>query len=220
LALHDAAPAGIQSLSADMKIKERVSLFGKEFMDERFDKIAGYFGHLYPGRGVHIIHQLARRHPDIAFMIYGGNRDQICELKSADPVENFMLMGFVEPNGVIDVMRAMDILLMPYQENVSIGDKRSDTSRYMSPMKMFEYMACGVPIIASDLPSVREVLINEHNCLLATPNDVDCWSACITRLLDDDTLAQRIGHTAHIEYRSAHNWNSRAAKILNAVGGP
>ena len=58
---------------------------------------------------------------------------------------------------------------MPYQAKVSIGVKGHDTGRWMSPMKMFEYMAAGVPVISSDLAVLREILINEKNALLVSP---------------------------------------------------
>lgn len=219
LIFHDAAPTGIQRLSEEVKIKQRASLFGEKSTDGRFKKITGYFGHLYPGRGVDIIGELSNRHPDIAFMIFGGNEEQIRKLKKVDHAINFMVMGYVEPNEVTDLIGIMDILMMPYQKKVSIGDNRSDTSCYMSPMKMFEYMACGVPIIASDLPSIKEVLVDRHNCLLAKPDDVDSWSNCITCLCDDDELAQRIGNTAHNEYKEKYSWDLRAKKIIHAIGG-
>ena len=47
---------------------------------------------------------------------------------------------------------------MPYQRNVGIGTKNSDTSNWMSPMKMFEYMSTGVPIVSSDLPVLKKFL--------------------------------------------------------------
>lgn len=219
LVLHDAAPKGIQCIPTEIKIKQRALLFGEKLTDGRFNKVAGYFGHLYPGRGVDIIRELAKRHPDIAFMVFGGNKEQIRELQKTVYSANFMIMGYVNPGNVLDLMSIMDILLMPYQTTVSIGDKRSNTSSYMSPMKMFEYMACGVPIIASDLPSIKEVLVNRHNCLLATPDDVNAWSRCLSCLCDDDDLAQSIGRTAHSGYKEKYNWNFRAARIIQALEG-
>ena len=52
-------------------------------------------------------------------------------------------------------MLAVDILIMPYQKNVAIGAKGHDTARWMSPMKMFEYMASGNPIISSNLAALK-----------------------------------------------------------------
>lgn len=219
MVLHDAAPSGVLYLSPEEKVKRRAALFDKKVVDGAFKKIAGYFGHLYSGRGVDMIRALARRHPDIAFMIFGGNEEQIGALKKTDHDDNFMVMGYVEPNEVMDVMGIMDILMMPYQNNVSIGDNRSNTSPLMSPMKMFEYMACGVPIVASDLPSLKEVLVDRHNCLLAIPHDVDAWSRCLDCLCNDDDFARRLGMTAHNEYNEKYNWNVRASKIVKMIGG-
>ena len=54
-----------------------------------------------------------------------------------------------------------DILLMPYQQKVFLSKEIYDTSKWMSVMKMFEYLSCKVPLISSNLPVLREVLEDE-----------------------------------------------------------
>ena len=56
---------------------------------------------------------------------------------------------------------------------------------FTSPLKLFDYMAAGVPIVASDLPALREVLRHEQNALLATPGDPDSFAAAVQRILAD-----------------------------------
>ena len=111
----------------------------------------------------------------------------------------------------------MDVLLMPYQESVSIGVAGHDTARWMSPMKMFEYLGAGVPIISSDLPVLREVLLDGENSLLARPSDIDSWLAALDRVEDNPELAVRIGSNAHDQYERQHTWTCRAEKIIEAA---
>ena len=90
---------------------------------------------------------------------------------------------------------------MPYQTKVSIGSKGHDTGRWMSPMKMFEYMAAGVPIISSDLPVLREILRNEENALLVSPSKHKEWCMALDRLSNDPVLAESIGKCAYSDYK-------------------
>jgi glycosyltransferase involved in cell wall biosynthesis len=113
----------------------------------------------------------------------------------------------------------MDVLLMPYQRHVSIGLKGHDTAGWMSPMKMFEYLASGVPLISSDLPALREVLRHEGNCLLVPPDDVAGWLEALDRLLGDPAFSTSIGLRARTECLEEFTWEVRARKILSARTG-
>ena len=217
IVLPDAAPAGIHRLSQGQRRAMRLSLLTGVDL-KYYSLVVGYFGHLYNGRGLEIVQALAQRHPDIAFFVYGGNEEQIALLKRQNNFSNLKVMGHIDPGHVLKIMGIMDVLLMPYQETVSIGGKRNeDTVRWMSPMKMFEYMAVGVPIIASRLPVLEEVLRDGHNCLMAVPDDPNDWSACLDRLYNDSEIAERLASIAHTEYLSEYNWISRAKKMLRLV---
>ena len=98
-------------------------------------------------------------------------------------------------------MRMVDILLMPYQSKVSIGVKGHDTSRWMSPMKMFEYLASGVPLISSNLPVLKEVLKHKVNSLLVNPSNTSEWLEAINSLEKDQKLANDISRNAHKIYK-------------------
>jgi len=216
MVLHDAAPAGIKRLSYNDKMTARSALAGTVDLSH-YRAAAGYFGHLYSGRGIEVIQSLASRHPDVAFLIFGGNEDEIREFRAKNKMTNLYFMGYITPSQVFPAMGMMDILLMPYQRSVSIGVPRDDTARWMSPLKMFEYMAVGVPIIASRLPAIEEVLLDSYNCLMAVPDDLSEWSSCLERLLSKNELAERLAEAAHTEYLHTYNWKSRACKILEQV---
>jgi glycosyltransferase involved in cell wall biosynthesis len=125
-------------------------------------------------------------------------------------------MGHVPHPVSQSAQAAVDVLLMPYQQNVSIGVLGHDTARWMSPMKMFEYLAAGVPIISSDLPALREVLTNERNSLLVNAANVDQWLAALDSLISNPDFANSIGELAHRQYQTKHTWLCRAESILAA----
>jgi glycosyltransferase involved in cell wall biosynthesis len=175
----------------------------------------GYFGHLYRGRGIEVILVLAARFPDADFWVYGGTDDLVRDFQKSCKLVNCHFGGFVPHAKVISLMRDMDVLLMPYQESVAIeASGKSDTSRYMSPMKMFEYMASGVPMIASRLPVLQEVLQDQHNCLLAAPRDVAQWEASLRALAEDNGLRKRLASNALNDVRSRYTWVARASSVL------
>jgi glycosyltransferase involved in cell wall biosynthesis len=214
MVLPDAAPDGIKPISEKQKQEIRKALMADGFED--YKNIVGYFGHLYKGRGIEIIQSLAERHQDTAFMVFGGNEEQIEVFKQQNHLNNLKVMGYIEPAKVLEVMKAMDVLLMPYQQVVLIGRKRfSDTGSYMSPMKMFEYMASCVPIISSRLPVLEEVLKDGVNCLMAMPDDLSDWSKCLSRLFNDPLLVNKLAENAYCEYLEKYNWQTRAQIMLD-----
>jgi glycosyltransferase involved in cell wall biosynthesis len=104
---------------------------------------------------------------------------------------------------------------MPYQRRVSVSGG-GDTSAWMSPMKMFEYMACRRPIVSSDLPVLREVLAHERNALLAEPGSVDAWVAAVERLRGDPELSRALAARAR-EDVTAYSWRARARRVTDGV---
>jgi glycosyltransferase involved in cell wall biosynthesis len=102
-----------------------------------------------------------------------------------------------------------DITLLPYQPSIP-------TATTMSPIKMFEAMAAGRPIIASDLPAIREVLRHEHTALLVAPENPAAWGEAIDRLRRDRSLALRLASNVRAE-ASNYSWLTRAQTIVRAI---
>ena len=215
LVLHDAAPAGISPVAATERRDKLCALVPEA--KGVWKQVCGYFGHLYPGRGIEIVQTMAAARKDCLFLVYGGTETDIAVRRASNRQANLTFMGHVPHPVARDLMRMVDILLMPYQESVSIGVAGHDTARWMSPMKMFEYLGTGVPIISSDLPVLREVLLDGENCLLAHPSDIDSWLAALDRIAGNPELAARIGSNAHDQYVRQHTWTRRAEKIIEAA---
>jgi glycosyltransferase involved in cell wall biosynthesis len=215
IVLHDAAPDGIESLPAASRRAVLRSLVRRASSD--WDAVCGYFGQLYQGRGVEIIEAMAGARPRCLFLVYGGNESDIAARRRGLRVANLEYMGHAPHPVASRVMAAVDVLLMPYQESVSIGVDGHDTARWMSPMKMFEYLATGVPMLSSDLPVLREVLCDRENCLLVPPAQPQEWVAALDLLIAEPALAQALGQRAHQDYLERHTWSRRAELLLAAA---
>lgn len=180
---------------------------------ERFT--AGYTGHLYPGRGVEMLLALAARLPEVNFLVVGGEPGDVERLRQyalSARLHNLLLTGFVPNAELPRYQAACDVLLMPYQRRVA-ASSGGDIARYLSPMKLFEYLACGRPIISSDLPVLQEVLTSE-NAILLPGDDPDAWVAALQRLVGDPGLRQRLADRAQQDARQ-YTWEARARKILS-----
>jgi len=81
-------------------------------------------------------------------------------------------------------------------------------------MKMFEYMAAGLPIVSSDLPVLREVLENGRNALLVSPDDLDAWAKAISLLAANAGLRRRLGEAARADLIEYYTWETRARSVL------
>ena len=175
---------------------------------------AGYTGHLYAGRGGELMIDLATRHPDITFLLVGGEPPDVARLQAqvdARRLENVILTGFI-PNADLPLYQAAcDVLLMPYQKHVA-ASSGGDIAPYLSPMKLFEYLACGRAILSSDLPVLREVL-NPANAVLLDPEDVDGWAAALRLLQNDPRRRENLGQQARRD-ASLYTWEARARAIL------
>ena len=192
----------------------------KDSQAEIFDGVAeytniiGYFGSLYPGRGIDIIEGMAERMPESLFIVFGPSGQNLEFEQRVNKVHsNVRFYGFVSHKEIHRNMSACDFLLMPYQRMVSIGPSGSDTSKWMSPMKMFEYMAAARPIISSDLPVLREVLTDKVNAMLVAPDNIQKWVEAICSLRDDSSLRDRLAFNARADYESKFNWSARADAI-------
>jgi glycosyltransferase involved in cell wall biosynthesis len=90
------------------------------------------------------------------------------------------------------------------------------SDRYTSPLKLFEYLMMGRPIVASDLPALREVLTHEETALLVPAGDPTALAGAVTRLMDDPALAASLAARARA-LAPAFTWSARAARLEAAL---
>ena len=147
--------------------------------------------------------------PEIVFVAMGGKpRHMDYYRKLSEDMglkERVFFIEHLNQDMVAVCQKAADILLMPYPDMLHYR-------YYMSPLKMFEYMASKRPIIATDLPSVREVL-NENNSVLVPPGSPEAISKAIKLLLSDEKFSSEIAERAFIDVGN-YTWDKRAERIL------
>ncbi len=182
--------------------------------DEDKEMHVGYVGSLYKGRGKRIIKYLAETCDFAHFHIVGGKKENIKKWKDEFDPLNVTYHGFVPHSQLKRYMLGFDVLLAPYQRDVRTEGGKHNASRWMSPLKVFEYMATGKPIIASDLPAIREILSHEEDALLCDPDDPNGWKESIIRLYKDPALRDRLGNNALAKFLDNYTWDKRAERIM------
>ncbi|MCI0519090.1 MAG: glycosyltransferase [Chloroflexi bacterium] len=209
------APDGVdleryQDLPSPEEARRRL---GGRLRPERFT--AGYTGHLYTGRGAELILRLAARLPQMDFLLAGGEAADIAHFQAqAQGLENVFFAGFVPNADLPRYQAACEALLMPYQFRVA-ASSGGDISRYLSPMKLFEYLACGRAIVSSDLPVFREAL-HDGNALLLPADDLDAWTSALRALQGDPALRRRLSEQAQRDAQK-YTWEARAVRLLEGL---
>lgn len=176
--------------------------------------LAMYVGHLYDGRGVEDILEAARRLPEVNFVLVGGHAADVERWRARAGelgLANLSLTGFVDNTLVPRYLWAGDLLLMPYGASCP-------TVAWMSPLKMFEYMAAARPILASDLPAIREILTHGRTAWLTPPDSGQALAQGIRDVLVDPQRAGAMAAAARAKVED-YSWDRRVARILDFVAG-
>jgi glycosyltransferase involved in cell wall biosynthesis len=164
--------------------------------------------------------RLKERSKDLFLCLVGGLEDEIREYEKLVRREGLekdvILVGHRPPYEVPLYLKAFDICVMPSPRPRS----RAQYLYYMyytSPLKLFEYMASRRPIVAPDLPTVREIL-NEENAVLVKPGEPEALAEGLEKTLKDEGLANKVAEKAYEDVQE-YSWERRAIKILNFIGG-
>lgn len=177
----------------------------------------GYIGHLYKGKGMEVIVNVIEKCPWAHFHIVGGTNEDICYWKKKlESLDNFTFHGFVSHEETKSYLLAFDVVLAPLQKKISVHGGGGDIGKWTSPLKIFEYMSAGLPIVASDLEVLKEVLRDRENSILVEHDNIEEWCNILFFLKNNVQLRNEIGQRALHEFKQKYTWNQRIKNILNA----
>lgn len=180
--------------------------------------LVGYVGRLHTmsmSKGVDtLIDAIAAAQRPIALCLLGGPDEMAEQLRArwqslGLPTENFRYLGQVKAADVPLRLAALDVCAMPlpFTEHFAY---------YASPLKLFEYMAAGKAIVASDLPSTAEVVKHGQSALLTPPGDVEALAQALQRLYDQVEVREQLAQQAR-RLADHYTWQARAERILAAI---
>jgi glycosyltransferase involved in cell wall biosynthesis len=181
------------------------------------DFTIGFLGTLKPWHGLdsllsafELIH---RRMPEATLRIVGDgplreSLERQAQQQCPSMLARIQWMGSVHPNDVPGHLTALDVALAPYPESKDF---------YFSPLKIFEYMAAGRAIVASEIGQLQSIIDHDRNGLLYSPSNVRQLADRICFLADHAEVRNRLGKEARLTAVRNYSWNHTLQAILDRV---
>jgi len=182
---------------------------------EKNAEIILYVGQLYPWKGVDTLLEAMRYLRGGELHVVGGEQNQIDDLMikagNLAILNRVFFHGQVPPQKVRDFLKSASVVIHP------LAKKNTKDAEFSFPLKIFEYMAARIPIVASDFPGIREILTDQVSALLVPPDDPQALAQGIQSILDDPALGKRLADKAYETVRQ-HSWAKRAERIEQFIG--
>lgn len=180
--------------------------------------VIGYLGHLLPGKCMEILSQIARMRPQYDFHVVGGKQewvDRWMNDERCQGLNNIKFYGYVDNKTIPYYYNLFEICVLPFSSQIVVGKfKNANIGRWTSPLKLFEAMSYGKPILTTNLPTIQEVLTDGKNCLMESENNIDGWCNKLDMLVSDEELRNNLGGAAKALFENKYTWDMRAAKVI------
>jgi len=190
------------------EVREKYGLEGK--------KVVVYVGEMSGWHGADMLLDIAERlEEEVKFLLLGKQLEKLKgDAEARGVADKFVFVGFVRHEEMPEFISAADVGIAPYKPS----EEMKKHGFYFSPIKIFEYMACGKAIVASDLEIIRDIISANRCGLLAEPGNAEDFTSKIEVLLRDENMRERIGKNgkkAVLKY----TWDSVADAILSDYHG-
>lgn len=185
-------------------------------LEENF--VVGFIGTFTRWHGIETLFEAAieisKINSNIKFLLIGdGNLRAVLEIKTKELSleDRIIFTGLIPHDKAPRYLAACDVLVSPH-----LGFENNQRF-FGSPTKLFEYMAMGKAIVASDLEQIGEIIQNEFNGLKFNPGDVEGLINCILRLYKDKELRNSLGNNARKTVINKYTWKMNAFRILSKI---
>jgi hypothetical protein len=210
------------NIKKEMNIKNGIVLddcvdindFKKRNLKEKYEYC--YVGSLFNGKGLEIIIQLALFFKKKKFHVFGDVNSidaRYFDIKEIMRIPNLYLHNFRNYNEITKILISSKFLLMPYLKNISVNSKNLEVSNYMSPLKMFDYLASGKIIFASNLKVYSHILKHKYNCLIVNKNNFQSWFSSLKKYSKKNSCSYLLSKNAK-NTASKYTWDKRIIKII------
>ena len=173
-----------------------------------------YTGSYIKGKGIELILDLAEHFKNYKFHLY-GNLDTFPEdLVNKKNLKNLIINDYIEYKKIPYVLKSAEFLLMPYPKEIGVLIKNINVKKYISPLKMFEYLASKKIIFASKNKAYEHILINNYNSIIIEPENKKKWIKKINKIISNKKKYNKLKINS-FKTAKKYTWKIRAKKIIN-----
>ena len=176
----------------------------------------GYFGSLYKSRGLNLIIKLATIDPKNNYYIYGSTKQAKLPI-SKKKQKNLHINDYVPYKKISKILMNMDLLLMPYTSSITVAGDVGDITKFTSPLKLFDYLSVGRPIVCSNFNVLKEIIVENKNAIFVKNyQNAFAWKKEITKLINKPEKMKIISKNNY-KLSKKYSHSVRALKILNII---
>ncbi|MBU7584974.1 MAG: glycosyltransferase [Nostoc sp. TH1S01] len=190
---------------------EKASEWRQKLLQNQRAHLVVYAGALRQFKGIDILIDVAKEMPNVQFACAGGKPTEVVhyqKLAQAKQVDNITFLGYVLQNELASLLQAADVLAHPHCSGPA--------STFTSPLKLFDYLASGNPIVATEIVSLKEFKNTPAIAAWCEPDNPIKFAAALQQILE--THPKKVdGYPDTIEFVKQFSWENRAAKILSYV---
>lgn len=176
--------------------------------------LLGFVGGLRPWHDVMVLPELlgrlVARYPTLRLVIAGDGplRGELeRSLRERGLRERVVFTGLLAHEEIAALIPQFDVALAPYSQLAHVF--------YYSPLKIFEYLACGAAVVAAGVGQIVEIVRDGQTGLLYPPGDLDALTAACDRLLADPVLRRRLGESGAKDILGKYTWDHNAVRVTD-----
>ncbi|WP_342749119.1 glycosyltransferase family 4 protein [Tychonema bourrellyi] len=186
-------------------------IWRQKLLGDGREHLAVYAGGLYPFKGVDMLVDVAGELPEVQFAIAGGDLSQVTtyqQLAKDKQVNNIKFLGYLPQNQLASLLQAADVLTHPHC--------LTEAATFTSPLKFFDYMASGTPIVATEIPSLLEFKSGNIAATWCTPDNPYQFAQSIQASLTKYPRKVE-GYAETMDFVKQFSWENRIERILSYV---
>ncbi|HLP89808.1 MAG TPA: glycosyltransferase [Nostocaceae cyanobacterium] len=190
---------------------EKAQAWREKLLQNQREYLVVYSGALQQFKGIDVLIEVAKEMPNVQFACAGGKPAEVeyyQKLAQQQQVPNIAFLGYLLHNQLPSLLQAANILAHPHCSG--------QAATFTSPLKLFDYFASGVPVVATDIPSLTQFKTTDAIAAWCEPDHPHQFAQALQQVLTQ--YPRKItGYEHLIKFVQQFSWENRAAKILSYV---
>ena len=200
--------------SFSIRQPEKAKKWREKLLSSNRNKLVVYSGGLYKFKGVDLLLEVAEQLPSIQFAFAGGNDLQLSayrQIVKEKQIDNAIFLGYLPHEQLPSLLQAADILAHPHCSG--------EAATFTSPLKFFEYLSSGTPIVATKIPPLLEFIQADVVAAWCETDNPNAYANALKKALETHPYKVN-GYARQIDFARQFSWESRTKKIIDRVAKP